>query len=922
YKNTNPKIYLLTNPGNKGDDEIPWLLQNCPGGWIKTGSMGKGYQLNDEKSKSRWLYYELNSPQSGDYVRCRSEITGGTTMSGWWLEAPYKNMFALMCYGVYWGLDMSNQGNGELQTSSYDSSFKFFNKYAMNGSQKNAPKSTNAMCALKDGLDAADSIRFPAATYGAVSRTNLLRYLNIANKFAAFGAKQGDVNTATLGELDNLYATAINDVGWDLFTGNYERYLHQISPNETSIGYWNVQSADTKSMYGRFARGFDIANNKKAFYFDVDSSFLNYVPLDGKYAITIEITYLDDTDASWQLFYDSKTITDKPSILVTGTKTNKWKKASVTLTDAYFGNRGLSASDFSIRSSNNKKAIFSVVELSRTSSAIANINLFATTLPVFDTLCVNSTQPVKSFLLNGTSLDGTKVTVGPLAGYGFSAAATGPFADSINISGYSTSISQTVYVQLRTSVTGSFNSKLPVKGGGSSALYLPLYGTVVNTSPVLSANVTSLACKGDPDNGMIDLTTTGGTGPFTYYWTNSVQSFYDTYDQDISGLKPADYTVVVTSPAACTTTATYSITEPDALDIVFSLDSNIVCKDASTTLTVSATGGNVPYNGTGTFTVNSGIKTYTVRDAKGCTDIKNFTVSNGNQNVPNKPSSITGDDADAKGICGSDNFVYSVNAVSDATSYTWKTPTGVIVASTNASGNQATIKVNGSFSSGTLSVTADNKCGSSSAVTKTLTAIPGEPEKITGPKSVVKNKTGLSYAVSPVVAGVDYTWTVNSGARITSGQNSSAITVTWGNTAGKITVKASNSCGTSTTATLSITIQNNFASTTETVIESGSDESLISSGQSPSMETRLPVLRVLPNPAKDIAYLVFNAENQYKYFVEVTDLQGRVLLHKETAAIQGENRVNIDVHNYITGLYVVTLVNNKGERKSVKLVKD
>jgi hypothetical protein len=49
-----------------------------------------------------------------------------------------------------------------------------------------------------------------------------------------------------------------------------DRYLHQINANATSVGYWNVQCADTNSMYGRFARGFDLVNGKDALYFDVD----------------------------------------------------------------------------------------------------------------------------------------------------------------------------------------------------------------------------------------------------------------------------------------------------------------------------------------------------------------------------------------------------------------------------------------------------------------------------------------------------------------------------------------------------------------------------------------------------------------------------------------------------------------------------
>src|SRR5437868_6095700 len=56
YKNTNPKIALLSNPKNKGMDDALWAVQNCPGGWLKNGTLGKEFQLNDELDKAKWLY--------------------------------------------------------------------------------------------------------------------------------------------------------------------------------------------------------------------------------------------------------------------------------------------------------------------------------------------------------------------------------------------------------------------------------------------------------------------------------------------------------------------------------------------------------------------------------------------------------------------------------------------------------------------------------------------------------------------------------------------------------------------------------------------------------------------------------------------------------------------------------------------------
>ncbi|HXL58079.1 MAG TPA: T9SS type A sorting domain-containing protein, partial [Chitinophagaceae bacterium] len=378
YKNTNPKIYLLSNTKNTGNaayTQSLWLMQSLPGSWIKNGTLGKGYQLNDELTKSGWLYNLMNSPQSGTYVRTRCELVGNGITSGWWAKAPYKNMFALMCYGIQWGLDWSNQPNAQLDDPSFDSSFNFYNKYA---GQKDPAKSTSAMCALKDVIDAADVVRFPTAIYGAATRTTS-RLTSVLQPFISYGAKLEDPVTATLNESAELSATGINDVGWDLFPGNYERYLHQITPNVTSAGYWNVQSAHAKSMYGRFARGFDLANDKNALYFDVDNAFLNNAPLDAQYPVMIEVTYLDKGTGKWKLFYDAQNSTNKASIIVTCNNSGLWKKASITLTDAYFGNRGIKGSDFYIKSMNAEDVIFSVVELTRSKpGSSSNTGLFLT----------------------------------------------------------------------------------------------------------------------------------------------------------------------------------------------------------------------------------------------------------------------------------------------------------------------------------------------------------------------------------------------------------------------------------------------------------------------------------------------------------------------------------------------------------------
>ena len=82
----------------------------------------------------------------------------------------------------------------------------------------------------------------------------------------------------------------------------------------------------------------------------------------------------------------------------------------------------------------------------------------------------------------------------------------------------------------------------------------------------------SITCNGAND-GEINITPSGGTAVYTYAWTKKVGPDFDgddtaiSTDQDVNGLGPGDYKVVVTDSNNCTISKTYTITEPDALDL-------------------------------------------------------------------------------------------------------------------------------------------------------------------------------------------------------------------------------------------------------------------------------------------------------------------------------------------------------------------
>src|SRR5207244_723316 len=70
-----------------------------------------------------------------------------------------------------------------------------------------------------------------------------------------------------------------------------------------------------------------------------------------------------------------------------------------------------------------------------------------------------------------------------------------------------------------------------------------------------------------------------------------------------------------------------TVAEPSALSIAVVQNGAIACHGGTTTVTVSASGGTSPYDGTGTFTVGAGSYSYTVTDANGCTENTSITIA-------------------------------------------------------------------------------------------------------------------------------------------------------------------------------------------------------------------------------------------------------------------------------------------------------
>lgn len=130
----------------------------------------------------------------------------------------------------------------------------------------------------------------------------------------------------------------------------------------------------------------------------------------------------------------------------------------------------------------------------------------------------------------------------------------------------------------------------------------------------------NILCTGNAD-GAINISTNGGTFPYTYQWNNGNTS------DSLFGLSVGQYSVTVTDNNGCTDTLGTSLTEPDTLRFNFDTLINVRCKgQGNGQIKTSASGGTFPYsfqwsNSNTTDSIDNllpGKYTLSVADANNC----------------------------------------------------------------------------------------------------------------------------------------------------------------------------------------------------------------------------------------------------------------------------------------------------------------
>ncbi len=411
--------------------------------WRKSNGKGHYYQLNYEL-----LYNDAFKRISNDsafapggipiLTRDECDIHNINIKNG----TNSNNIFALGAYTLASGLDLWMMGYDVLYENDstldpLDSSIvdnyidpavmkvtEFVNRH----STRYAPDATFAFSALRDGLDAGNFVRFtqsefnntdtclPSAAYKKINRNipnndslNLncgsKRALALQASMSSFGALQNDAPAAQGKPIRQRNAALdVNDIGWYIMPGNYERFLYQIpiknklgtdSLNTSSQGYWNQYYTDpnvddtnfNNQLFGRFARGFDVQNNKNALLFNLDDAFISTQPKcikngnsDSGYSGMIHITYSDVNTGKFVVKYEAINEQGLKYIKRLGSvkcnNTFNWiTKSFLIPCDAVFDNGGPYQSDFFIQNAGTQNVMFALVEFEKKFIANRSIGL-------------------------------------------------------------------------------------------------------------------------------------------------------------------------------------------------------------------------------------------------------------------------------------------------------------------------------------------------------------------------------------------------------------------------------------------------------------------------------------------------------------------------------------------------------------------
>lgn len=311
--------------------------------------------------------------------------------------------------------------------------------------------------------------------------------------------------------------------------------------------------------------------------------------------------------------------------------------------------------------------------------------------------------------------------------------------------------------------TGTYTCEI-TDANGCSTISGPY--SIVNSSGTLNATITATGNETCNNNaGSVSITTSGGTSPFTFSWSNGGTT------EDLSGLTAGTYALTVTDAAGCQDQVQTEVFDlPGTMMISALAISDEICNNNQGAINISVSGGSGVYtylwsNGATTqdlVNLNQGTYSVTISDGSGCSlNSGSLTVNNNSGNFDVTAINVTNE------VCG-DGTGYVDLIVTGATgtiNYNWST-------------GAATQDIS-NLSAGSYSGTATDQAGCSISFSASVSDEPGNliATYASTPATCFNNNGAINLTLSGGLNPITYLWSNGATTEDISGLNAGNYTV-------------------------------------------------------------------------------------------------------------------------------------------------